>query len=29
MQKVAIDKHILPLFGHIRMSKITIQFCQK
>lgn len=29
IQKVAIDKHILPLFGHIRMSKITIQFCQK
>nr|WP_223272982.1 hypothetical protein [Enterococcus sp. OL5] len=24
-----MDKHILPLFGHIRMSKITIQFCQK
>ncbi|MEQ7171456.1 MULTISPECIES: hypothetical protein [Enterococcus] len=20
---------MLPLFGHIRMSKITIQFCQK
>ncbi|MGI6155050.1 MAG: tyrosine-type recombinase/integrase [Enterococcus lemanii] len=29
VQKVALKKHILPLFGNIAISKITIPYCQK
>ncbi len=29
VQRVALEKHILPLFGDLRISKISIPFCQK
>lgn len=28
-QKLAYKKHILPLFGHLKISKISIPYCQK
>lgn len=29
VQKVALTKHILPLFGKLKIDKITIPYCQK
>lgn len=29
VQKVALKNHILPLFGEVQISKITIPYCQK
>ncbi|WP_430615849.1 hypothetical protein IGI71_002832 [Enterococcus sp. DIV1279b] len=29
VQHLAMEKHILPLFGHLKISKITIPYCQK
>lgn len=29
VQKLALEKHILPLFGKIPINKITIPYCQK
>lgn len=29
MQKIALTKHILPLFGHLSIRAITIPYCQK
>lgn len=29
VQRVALNKHILPLFGERRISKISIPYCQK
>lgn len=28
VRKLAMEKHILPLFGHLKLSKITIPYCQ-
>lgn len=28
-QCLALNKHILPLFGRLKISKITISYCQK
>lgn len=29
VQRVALQKHVLPLFGKLKISKISIPFCQK
>ena len=29
VQRVALKKHVLPLFGELRISKISIPYCQK
>lgn len=28
-QRLALEKHVLPLFGHLKISKITIPYYQK
>ncbi|EIQ6111326.1 hypothetical protein LVN26_002511 [Listeria monocytogenes] len=28
-QRLELNKHILPLFGSLKISKITIPYCQK